>query len=262
MLYSTRCRKRRSHRSSSCRAGSCRSNRPASCSKVTRSLIDDARHDRRDRTGRRAPHAASGVARDDPAGPRRAAGPRQPAHARGDDAAARPRRRPAADALADRRASGRSRRRCCPRSSSRPARGSPASRCCAAARPASPTCTSSRTRPPTAARDVGMRAHLGITVIDFPTAAGGDADDYLDRGPRDVRPAAPRAAAVVLVRAARAVHRQRPDVRAHRHADGPDRHADADPPARDRRRDPTRARRARHPADRAGSSASASSGRR
>ena len=33
-----------------------------------------------------------------------------------------------------------------------------------------------------AARDVGMRAHLGITVIDLPTAAGGDADDYLDRG--------------------------------------------------------------------------------
>ena len=34
----------------------------------------------------------------------------------------------------------------------------------------------------TAARDIGMRAHLGITVIDLPTAAGGDADDYLDRG--------------------------------------------------------------------------------
>jgi 5-methylthioadenosine/S-adenosylhomocysteine deaminase len=33
-----------------------------------------------------------------------------------------------------------------------------------------------------AARAIGMRAHLGITVIDFPTAGGGDADDYLDRG--------------------------------------------------------------------------------
>jgi 5-methylthioadenosine/S-adenosylhomocysteine deaminase len=33
-----------------------------------------------------------------------------------------------------------------------------------------------------AAREIGMRAHLGITVIDFPTAGGGDADDYLDRG--------------------------------------------------------------------------------
>ena len=33
-----------------------------------------------------------------------------------------------------------------------------------------------------AARAIGMRAHLGITVIDFPTAAGSDADDYLDRG--------------------------------------------------------------------------------
>jgi 5-methylthioadenosine/S-adenosylhomocysteine deaminase len=33
-----------------------------------------------------------------------------------------------------------------------------------------------------AVREVGMRAHLGITVIDFPTAGGGDADDYLDRG--------------------------------------------------------------------------------
>lgn len=33
-----------------------------------------------------------------------------------------------------------------------------------------------------AAREIGMRAHLGITVIDFPSAAGGDADDYLDRG--------------------------------------------------------------------------------
>jgi len=33
-----------------------------------------------------------------------------------------------------------------------------------------------------AAREIGMRAHIGITVIDFPTAAGGDADDYLDRG--------------------------------------------------------------------------------
>jgi 5-methylthioadenosine/S-adenosylhomocysteine deaminase len=31
-------------------------------------------------------------------------------------------------------------------------------------------------------REIGMRAHLGITVIDFPTAGGGDADDYLDRG--------------------------------------------------------------------------------
>ncbi len=33
-----------------------------------------------------------------------------------------------------------------------------------------------------AAREIGMRAHLGLTVIDLPTAAGGDADDYLDRG--------------------------------------------------------------------------------
>ncbi len=33
-----------------------------------------------------------------------------------------------------------------------------------------------------AAREIGMRAHLGITVIDLPTAAGSDADDYLDRG--------------------------------------------------------------------------------
>ncbi len=34
----------------------------------------------------------------------------------------------------------------------------------------------------TAAADVGIRAHLGITVIDFPSAGGSDADDYLDRG--------------------------------------------------------------------------------
>ena len=33
-----------------------------------------------------------------------------------------------------------------------------------------------------AATELGMRAHIGLTVIDFPTAAGGDADDYLDRG--------------------------------------------------------------------------------
>ncbi len=33
-----------------------------------------------------------------------------------------------------------------------------------------------------AARQIGMRAHLGLTVIDLATAAGGDADDYLDRG--------------------------------------------------------------------------------
>ncbi len=33
-----------------------------------------------------------------------------------------------------------------------------------------------------AAREIGMRAHLGLTVIDLPTAAGSDADDYLDRG--------------------------------------------------------------------------------
>ena len=33
-----------------------------------------------------------------------------------------------------------------------------------------------------AAREIGMRAHLGLTVIDLATAAGGDADDYLDRG--------------------------------------------------------------------------------
>ena len=33
-----------------------------------------------------------------------------------------------------------------------------------------------------AACEIGMRAHLGLTVIDLPTAAGSDADDYLDRG--------------------------------------------------------------------------------
>ncbi len=33
-----------------------------------------------------------------------------------------------------------------------------------------------------AAREIGIRAHLGITVIDLPTVGGGDADDYLDRG--------------------------------------------------------------------------------
>lgn len=33
-----------------------------------------------------------------------------------------------------------------------------------------------------AAAEIGMRAHLGITVIDFPSAGGSDADDYLDRG--------------------------------------------------------------------------------
>lgn len=33
-----------------------------------------------------------------------------------------------------------------------------------------------------AAREIGMRANLGLTVIDMPTAAGSDADDYLDRG--------------------------------------------------------------------------------
>ena len=33
-----------------------------------------------------------------------------------------------------------------------------------------------------AARDIGMRANLGLTVIDMPTAAGSDADDYIDRG--------------------------------------------------------------------------------
>ena len=33
-----------------------------------------------------------------------------------------------------------------------------------------------------AAREIGMRAHLGLTVIDLPTNAGSDADDYLDRG--------------------------------------------------------------------------------
>ncbi len=33
-----------------------------------------------------------------------------------------------------------------------------------------------------AAREIGIRTHLGITVIDLPTVAGGDADDYLDRG--------------------------------------------------------------------------------
>ena len=34
----------------------------------------------------------------------------------------------------------------------------------------------------TAAREIGMRTHLGLTVIDLPTVAGSDADDYLDRG--------------------------------------------------------------------------------
>ncbi len=93
-----------------------------------------------------------------------------------------------------------------------------------------------------AARDIGMRAHVGITVIDFPTAGGGDADDYLDRGlatfdrlrhePLLSFSFAPHAPYTVGDRTFR------PD----RHADGPDRHAAADPPARDRRRDPPRGR--------------------
>ena len=66
--------------------------------------------------------------------------------------------------------------------SSTTARCSPPRRCCAAASPAATTCISSPTPPPRAYRASGMRAMLGLPVLDFPTPYAADADGYLHAG--------------------------------------------------------------------------------
>ncbi len=87
------------------------------------------RNDHRRRAGRRAARSPSCDSRDGPAGSRRHARLRQLAYARRDDAAARPRRRPAADAMADdARLAGRTRAAVGRVRRGRHA-GSPASRC-------------------------------------------------------------------------------------------------------------------------------------
>ena len=86
-------------------------------------------------------------------------------------------------------------------------------RCCAAASPAATTCTSIPDAAARAYEAAGMRAMLGLPVLDFPTPYAADADGYLQRRPRRARRVQARAAARVLARAARAVHGRRRDVR-------------------------------------------------
>ena len=120
-------------------------------STVTGAVLDGetvgcaARTGRSSRSGPRSPPSPATRRSTPAAAPGRAA--RQRPHPRGDDALPRLRRRPAADALAARRGSGRSRRSSRPRTSTG-ARASPARRCSAPARPASGTCTGTRRRPP------------------------------------------------------------------------------------------------------------------
>jgi 5-methylthioadenosine/S-adenosylhomocysteine deaminase len=49
--------------------------------------------------------------------------------------------------------------------------------------------------------ELGLRAMLGVAILDFPTAYAADANGYLARGPRRPRRAEARAHAVVLARA-------------------------------------------------------------
>ena len=75
------------------------------------------------------------------------------------------------------------------RISSTTARASPPPRCCTAASPAATTCISFRTRPPRAASRRGMRAMLGLPVLDFPTPYAADPDGL--SAERDSRCATP-----------------------------------------------------------------------
>ena len=102
----------------------------------------------------------------------------------------------------------RRRKHCCPRTSSPPARASPASRCCAEGTTTFSDMYFFPDAAGAAAVELGMRAHIGLTVIDFPTAGGGDADDYLDRGVALFDRMQERTAVDVRVRSARALHDQ------------------------------------------------------
>ena len=60
-----------------------------------------------------------------------------------------------------------------------------------------------------AALDAGMRAALGIIVIEFPTAYASDAQDYLSKGSGNARRAETRTVAEFLHGAACTLYRQR-----------------------------------------------------
>ena len=94
--------------------------------------------------------------------------------------------------------------------------------------------------------EAGMRALVGMPILDFPTAYAADADAYLARGldARDAWKHVPHAR--VRAGAARAVHGRRRDVREDRHVRAPARPADRDPSRRDAGRSRRRARRNGH----------------
>ena len=125
---------------------------------------------------------------------RSAAGPRQRARACGDEPVPRVRGRPAARALA--RASASGRRGALGRSRARRRRHPARDRrdAARAASPASPTCTTT----PDVVGDVavasGMRAVLGMIVLDFPTAWARDAERVYPQGARGARSLQGRAA--------------------------------------------------------------------
>ena len=141
-------------------------------------------------------------------------GPRQRAHACGDDALARHRRRRAAQPGSS-STSGRARRKFVDAGlRATTARVSAAPRCCAAASPAATTCTSIPDAAARAYHAAGMRAMLGAADPRLPDAVCAPTPTrYLRAGlaARDALQA--RADACVRARAARAVHGRRRDVR-------------------------------------------------
>ena len=139
-------------------------------------------------------------------------GPRQRAHARGDEPVARHRRRRSAQRLARAAHLAARRRGSSRRSSSTTARCSPPPRCCAAASPAATTCTSFRTRRARAflrARHARDARACRSSISRRPTPPTPTATCSAGLAARDALQA--RAAARVLARAARAVHGGRRD---------------------------------------------------
>ncbi len=170
------------------------------------------------------------------AAPRAAARARQRAHARGDEPVPRNRRRRSAAASGSSSTSGRARGSSPRRTSSTTAPGSPRPKCCAAASPAATTCTSFPTPPHGPSSRLGMRAMLGLPVLDFPTPYAADAGRLPASGARRPRRAEARIAARVLAVAACAVHGGRRDLGEDRRLRAPARPADPDASCRNGRR--------------------------
>ncbi len=99
--------------------------------------------------------------------------------------------------------------------------------------------------------ELGMRAMLGLPILDFPTPYAADADGYLQTRSRHARRVEARAEARVFARAARALHGRRRDVGKDRRVRAPARPADPDPRRRNRARGRAEPRRARVHAARA-----------